>query len=206
MNKRILNMSVIFIAALMIANVTAFKTFTLGPFTMPAGVFLFPITYILGDVFAEVYGFKTARHIAILGFVVNLMAAGYYTLAIALPPTSFFGTEAQMAYSSVLGSTPRILIASLAAYLCGSLLNAKIVHKMHARDGESRLWRRLMLSTVVGEFIDSTIFISIAFIGTMPGEALILMICTQAVFKIIIEALIYPITRKIINKERMKVL
>lgn len=193
----------IYVACLLISNVTAVKTFSLGPFSLPAAVLLFPIVYIANDLLAEVYGFKKARTAIYLGFILNLFMVAYFTLTIALPAGPFFG--AQDAYAAILGNTPRMLIASLAAYFIGSTLNAKIMVSMRdAAKGKGgfALFARCIVSTLFGELSDSMIFITIAFIGSMPIDQILIMVITQALFKTLYEMVVFPLTNVIIKKVR----
>lgn len=196
--KRFFVMAVLFIACLLISNVTAAKTFSLGPLNLPAAVFLFPITYILGDLFTEVYGYRKMRMIAWTAFIMNTIMVGYFAITIILPPSPFYAL--QDSYAAVLGSTPRMLIASLISFMCGSLLNSYVLSKMKvgAKNSNSGLAKRVMLSTLAGEFVDSTSFIFIAFVFTMPIESLLIMIVSQASIKVLVEFVLYPVTRKVI--------
>ena len=193
----------VYVACLLISNVTAVKTFSLGPFNLPAAVLLFPIVYIVNDLLAEVYGFKKARTAIYLGFALNLFMVLYFTLAIALPAGPFFGD--QEAFKAILGSTPRMLIASLAAYLVGSTLNAKVLVTMRdasKSNGNFALFARCITSTFVGELCDSLIFITIAFLGAMPYTQILVMVLTQAAFKTLYEMVAFPLTSVIIKKVR----
>lgn len=183
-------------ACLIISNILAFKTFIILDIVLPCAVIIFPIVYIVNDILAEIYGFKKARKVILLGFVMNLIAVICYNIAIALPsPVYFTGNEA---FRTVLSTSLRILIASFTAYLCGSLVNAYLMTYLKKK-AEEYLFARCILSTLFGEGLDAIIFISIAFYGTMPLIALIGMIIAQALFKTIYEIIIYPLTRKIIN-------
>lgn len=193
----------VYVACLLISNVTAVKTFSLGPFNLPAAVLLFPVVYIVNDLLAEVYGFKKAKNAIYLGFILNLFMVLYFTLAIVLPAGPFFGD--QEAFATILGSTPRMLIASLAAYLVGSTLNAKILVSMRdasKSDGNFALFARCITSTFVGELCDSLIFITIAFFGSMPIKQILMMVIIQAAFKTLYELVVFPVTNVIIKKVR----
>lgn len=193
----------VYVACLLISNVTAVKTFSLGPFSLPAAVLLFPIVYIVNDLLAEVYGFKKARNAIYLGFILNLFMVIYFSIAIELPAGPFFGE--QEAFATILGSTPRMLIASLSAYFVGSTLNAKIMVSLRDATrgaGGMALFSRCILSTLVGELCDSLIFITIAFLGTMPVSQILVMALTQAIFKTFYEMVVFPITNIIIKKVR----
>lgn len=193
----------VYIACLLISNVTAVKTFSLGPFSLPAAVILFPVVYIVNDLLAEVYGFKKARNAIYLGFVLNLFMVLYFALAIALPAGPFYND--QSAFAAVLGSTPRMLVASLAAYLIGSTLNAKVLVTMRdatKSNGNFALFARCITSTFVGELCDSMVFITIAFIGVMPIQQIITMVAVQALFKTLYEIVVFPLTNVVIKKVR----
>ena len=186
----------IFTAALIISNIIAGKTFDFYSFTLPCGVIIFPVIYIVNDVLAEVYGYEKARKVILLGFLMNLIAVICYNITIWLPAPVFF--EASDAFAVVLGSTFRLLIASFAAYLVGSIVNAWSMVYLKKWD-EDKLFFRCILSTLFGEGLDAIIFITIAFWATMPMEALIIMIVAQALFKTVYEIIVYPLTRYVIG-------
>lgn len=189
----------LFVASLLISNILAAKTFTIGSIVLPTAVIIFPIVYIVNDVLAEVYGFKKTRAVILLGFVLNLLAVVAYNIAIALPAPEY-ALEGAAAFATTLGSTIRLLIASFAAYLVGSLINAGVMEKMKNRNGEKRLMLRCVLSTLVGEGIDALVFITIAFVGTMPLGQLAIMVVAQATFKTVYEIIAYPLTKVVITK------
>jgi uncharacterized integral membrane protein (TIGR00697 family) len=188
----------VFVACLLISNVLAAKTFTVGEIILPTGVIIFPLVYIVNDVLAEIYGFKKARDIILLGFVMNLLAVLAYSIAIALPAPAF-ATEGASAFAVTLGSTWRVLLASFAAYLIGSFVNAFVMVKMKERLKE-KLMLRCITSTFIGEGLDAIIFITIVFIGTMPVSSLLIMTVAQATFKTVFEVVFYPLTRVIIKR------
>ena len=187
----------VFTACLIVSNIIAGKTFDFFSFTMPCGVVIFPVIYIVNDVLAEIYGYEKVKRVILLGFLMNLVAVICYNITILLPAPAFF--ENSEAFSIVLGSTFRLLIASFAAYLVGSIVNAKMMIFLKEKD-EDKLFFRCIASTLAGEGLDAIIFISIGFIGTMPFEALLLMIVAQALFKTIYEIIVYPVTRYVIKR------
>ncbi len=189
----------IFTASLIVSNIIAGKTFDFFSFTLPCGVVIFPVIYIVNDVLAEIYGYEKARKVILLGFFMNLVAVICYQITILLPAPAFF--ENSEAFSIVLGSTFRLLVASFAAYLAGSLVNAKVMVYLKKWD-ENKLFFRCMVSTLFGEGLDAIVFIFIGFLGTMPLEALLLMIVAQALFKTVYEIIVYPLTRTVIFKVR----
>ena len=189
----------IFTSSLIVSNIIAGKTFDFFSFTLPCGVVIFPVIYIVNDVLAEIYGYEKARKVILLGFFMNLVAVICYQITILLPAPAFF--ENSEAFSIVLGSTFRLLVASFAAYLAGSLVNAKVMVYLKKWD-ENKLFFRCIVSTLFGEGLDAIVFIFIGFLGTMPLEALLLMIVAQALFKTVYEIIVYPLTRTVIFKVR----
>lgn len=187
----------VFTASLIISNIIAGKTFEFFSFTLPCGVIIFPIIYIVNDVLAECYGYQKARRVILLGFFMNLIAVICYNITILLPAPSFF--ESSDAFGIVLGSTLRLLIASFAAYIVGSLLNAKVMVYLKSKS-EEKLFFRCIFSTLIGEGCDALIFITIGFWGMMPLNALIMMIVVQALFKTVYEIIVYPLTKIVILK------
>lgn len=188
-------LSGVFCASLIISNILAFKTFMIGNFVLPTAVILFPVVYITNDILAEVFGFRKTKNVIMTGFAMNVIAVIGYNIAIHLPAPSYF--EGQEAFQMVLSNSFRVLVASMVSYIIGSLANAKVMEKM--RNGKS-LFNRCVLSTFIGEGLDALIFITIAFIGTMPLTSLLVMIVCQAVFKTLYEIVCYPVTRKLILK------
>jgi uncharacterized integral membrane protein (TIGR00697 family) len=183
---------ILFATCLLISNILATKIMMIGPWAAPAGVLIFPIAYILNDVITEVWGFKKARLIIWTGFAVNILAVLFFTMGIVIPGAPFW--QNQEAFSTVLGNTPRIVVASLSAYLIGSFLNAMIMSRMKVATKGKGFSGRAIASTLVGESADSIIFITIAFAGVFPFGVLITMIFTQAMLKTVYEILILPVT------------
>ena len=190
----------VFVACLLISNILAARTFVIADVVLPTAVIIFPIVYIVNDVLAELYGFQKTKKIVWLGFFLNLFAVLAYTIAMKLPAPAF-ATETAEAFAVTLGTTGRILVASVAAYLVGSLINAKVMEVMKAKF-EKYLMARCVVSTLVGEGLDAIVFITIAFIGTMSGADLIVMIIAQATFKTVFEIIFYPATKYVINKAK----
>jgi len=183
---------ILFATCLLISNLLATKILMIGPWAAPAGVLIFPIAYILNDVITEVWGFKKARLIIWTGFAVNVLAVIFFSLGIVIPGAPFWTN--QEAFSTVLGNTPRIVLASLSAYLIGSFLNAFVMSRMKVMTKGKGFSGRAILSTVAGESADSMIFITIAFAGVFPLAVLVTMIFTQAMLKTVYEILILPVT------------
>ena len=187
----------LYCSCLIVSNVIAGKTFAFIDWQLPCAVVIFPLVYIINDMLTEIYGFKTARKVVLLGFGINLLAVGAYSVTIILPASQFFSEQA--GFEAVLGSTPRMLLASFTAYIVGSLINAKVMDVLHQKFPKLLMFR-CIVSTLLGESADTALFISIAFIGTMPPEALLTMIALQAGFKTLYEIIIYPITKVVITK------
>lgn len=186
----------IFCAGLIISNIIASKTFEFFWITLPCGVIIFPLIYIVNDVLAECYGFKKARRAIYLGFFMNLIAVICYNVTMFLPAPAYFTGDS--AFHTVLGSTLRLLVASFAAYLIGSLINAKLMVYLKGKY-ENKLFFRCISSTFAGEGMDALIFITIGFLGTMPVSVLLTMIVAQALFKTAYEVVVYPLTRHVIH-------
>lgn len=183
-------------ACLIISNVLAAKVFVLREVVLPCGVIIFPVVYILNDMLAELFDWARVRKGILFAFGLNLLATVCIEIACFLPGIG------ENLFAEVLGSSWRVLIASFAAYLIGTNSNAWIMHLMHEKDGDKRLFNRCLFSTIVGEFLDALVFIYIAFYGTLPTGAIASMILAQAGFKIIYEAVAFPLTRLAIKKAR----
>ncbi|WP_283171139.1 queuosine precursor transporter [Curtanaerobium respiraculi] len=184
--------------SIIVSNIITNKQLDFLGLALPAGSLLIPVDYIIGDLVAEVYGFRDARRIILLAFAMNALAVAFFMLALALPGFSTF--TAQASFETVLGTTPRILVASLTAFAVGSLSNAKIMQVMHARDGESRLAWRCIASTLVGETLDMTVFSLLAFAGVLPWNVILQMIVLNSVVKVAIEIALYALaTRHVIR-------
>ena len=189
---------VIFTSCLLISNLISSKIIAVGSWYVPAGVMIFPISYIINDVVAEVWGYRKARLIIWTGFLMNLFAVLFYTLSVYWPAAPFW--QSQEAFASVLSSTPRIAIASLLAYLVGSFINAYVMSQVKILTKGRNFSFRAILSTLFGEGADSAIFISVAFVGIIPLSQLPMMILTQAVIKTLFEIVLLPVTIWIVNK------
>lgn len=186
-----------FVSTLMISNIASSKILDLGFFTFDGGTLLFPIAYILGDVVTEVYGYIRARRVIWAGFGANLLMALVLMLVGVLPPAE--GWEHQQAYEAILGATPRIVLGSLIAYWVGSFANSWLMAKMKILTRGRWLWTRTIASTLVGEGIDTVLFVLIAFYGVLPQATLTAVIVSNYIFKCAVEALITPITYRVVN-------
>jgi queuosine precursor transporter len=178
-----------FVTALVVSNIIAVKLVEMSGRVFPAGLVIFPLSYLLGDVLTEVYGIRAARRVIWLGFACNLLALGAIQAAIHLPALD---PEFQKQFEAVLGTTWRLFLASLAAYIVGELANAYVLAYMKGATRGRWLWTRTIGSTIVGEGLDSLIFITIAFAGT--GAGLANPIVTTLLIKVGGETLATPVT------------
>lgn len=184
----------VFCAVFLISNITAQKGVALGPLITDGAFFLFPISYVIGDVIAEVYGYNAAKRAVFTGFGIALLAVASFYIAIALPAADFY--DMQDTFAAVLGLLPRIVAASLAGYVVGQLLNAWVLQRMKDRFGTGNLWARLIGSTIVGEFADTLLFCSIAagVIGIDSAGAFINYVIVGFLWKTVMEIVLLPIT------------
>ena len=190
-------LGIVYVTCLLLSNLIAGKMMALGSITLPAAVILFPITYIMGDVFTEVYGFKNTRTIIWTGFACSAFAVAIYMITIVLPHPDFWGN--QDAYVTVLSTTPRVFIASLLGYLFGEFSNSMILSKLKVVTQGKKLWVRTILSTVVGEAFDTIIFIAVSFWGTMENSVLLQMMLFQYLFKVCYEVIFTPVTYAVVK-------
>ena len=188
---------VAFVAILMISNVASSKMLVLGPFTFDGGTILFPVSYILGDILTEVYGYGRSRRAVWAGSGATLLMALVFTLVGILPPAE--GWENQQAYEAILGMTPRIVAGSLIAYFVGGFSNSWVMAKLKILTKGRWLWVRTIASTLVGEGIDTLLFVIIAFYGALPGPLLVVVITSNYLFKCGLEALVTPVTYLVVN-------
>lgn len=187
----------IYVTSLITANTVAVKVLHLGPWTSDAGTLTFPIAYIVGDLLTEVYGYATARRVIWLGFICNTLAVGIYQLAMVMPAEPTW--DGGPAYERIFASTPRLLLASMCAYLVGSFVNAYVLARLKVVTHGRWLWTRTIGSTVVGEGLDTLFFVSIAFAGVFSGQVLWEMMYTNWIFKTGYEVLLTPVTYRVVN-------
>jgi uncharacterized integral membrane protein (TIGR00697 family) len=196
----------VFVTTLIISNIIAVKLVSIAGLILPAAVVLFPVAYIFGDILTEVYGYARARQVIWTGFFCNLIAVIAIWVAGILPAAPFWTgnvyqtpAQAQQAYQVILGFTPRLLLASFIAYLVGEFLNSIVLAKLKVKTEGRFLWLRTISSTLIGEGADSAIFITVAFLGILPGGDLLRTILSQWLFKVVYEALATPLTYWIVN-------
>lgn len=186
-----------FAAVLLISNIASTKILDLGFFTFDGGTLLFPLVYIFGDILTEIYGYSRTRKVIWTGFLCLFAASIIFYIVGALPPAQ--GWEFQESYQNILGVMPRIALASLIAYLSGEFSNSYIMAKMKIVQKGKQLWKRTIGSTIIGEFLDTSIFVLIAFLGVFETSLLISIFISNYIFKVVVEIIFTPITYKIIS-------
>jgi uncharacterized integral membrane protein (TIGR00697 family) len=202
----------VFVTSLIASNIIAVKLAffgtmpRLGSLFLPAAVIIFPVAYIVGDVLTEVYGYGRARQVIWIGFACNLLTVTAIWIGGMLPAAPFWTAgvypspaAAQQAYDAILGFSPRLLLASFAAYLAGEFLNSFVLAKLKIATAGRWLWVRTISSTLLGQLADSGLFITTAFIGIVPPAALGQLIITQWLFKSAYEATATPLTYVVVN-------
>lgn len=187
----------LFVTCLITANIIAVKLISIATLVLPAAIVIFPISYIFGDILTEVYGYRQARRVIWLGFLCNLIAVVAIWIGQILPAAPFW--DAQGAYERILGYTPRLLVASFAAYLVGEFANSFVLAKMKIKTRGRWLWTRTIGSTFVGQGLDSFVFIVIAFIATIPAFSLARLVITHWLVKTAYEALATPFTYVVVD-------
>jgi len=192
---RFVVITAIFITCLITANIIAVKPISLGG--LPAAIVIFPLSYIFGDILTEVYGYRQARRVIWLGFFCNLIAVIAIWIGQILPPASVWG--GQEAYESILGYTPRILVASFLAYVVGEFSNSFVLAKMKIKTKGRWLWTRTIGSTIVGQGLDAAIFISIVYIGRFNLSFIAIAIVTHWLVKTGYETVATPFTYAVVN-------
>jgi hypothetical protein len=195
--RHIDTVTALFVAVLLISNVASTKIVDLWFFTFDGGTLLFPLSYIFGDILTEVYGYGRSRKVIWLGFASALLMSLVFILVGKMP--SARGWENQEAYEKILGLTPRIVLASLAAYFSGEFSNSFVLAKMKILTRGRHLWMRTIGSTLVGELVDTLLFVIIAFGGTLSAGLLWTVVISNYVFKTAVEALFTPLTYWIVR-------
>lgn len=188
---------------ILISNITSNKQFDFFGYPVTCAVYVYPFTYILSDVFSEVYGYKWSRYTAWTALFMNFLAVLIYQFTIVLPPVAWF--EKQAAFEVLLGNTPRLFIAGLLSFMLGDYVNDNVFKKMKKADPENKKFAlRAIFSSVCGQFSDSLVFIPVAFLGAVPFTELLKMLFTQTLFKLIVEVCFLPLT-KIAVKTAIKI-
>jgi queuosine precursor transporter len=189
--------TVSFVSVLLISNVASTKILDLGAFTFDGGTILFPLSYIFGDILTEVYGYGRSRRVIWMGFFAAMLMSVVFMIVGALPPSPDWPNQA--AYDAILGLTPRIVIASLTAYFLGEFVNSFILAKMKILTKGKHLWTRTIGSTLGGEFVDTAIFVGVAFWGVLPNEILPAILISNFVFKTMVEVFFTPVTYAVVK-------
>lgn len=187
----------VFATVLILSNIASSKILSLGWFSFDGGTILFPLAYIFGDILTEVYGYARARRVIWIGFAMNLLMVLVFWGVGKLPPALDWGN--QTAFDTILGVVPRIVLASLVAYLFGEFINSYVLAKLKIKTQGKYFWLRALGSTIVGEFFDTSIFIIIAFAGILPTSLLWTLWISNYVFKIGTELILLPITYRVVN-------
>ena len=200
MNKPLRHLPVItglFVAVLLTSNVASSKIVLLGPFTFDGGTILFPLSYIFGDILTEVYGYAQSRRVIWTGFGAALLMTLVFALVGRLPPAADWNGQA--AWQTILGATPRIVLASLLAYLAGEFSNSIVLARLKVCTAGRYLWVRTISSTLIGEGVDTAIFCMVAFYGTLPNDLLGAIIASNYIFKCGVEVLLTPATYAVVG-------
>ncbi len=195
--KYLIVIAMFFVAILLISNVASSKIVAFGWLSLDAGTILFPLSYIFGDVLTEVYGYRRVRKIIWTGFAMNILMAVVFMIVAKLPGADFWPN--QEAYDLILGWTPRIVAASVIAYFFGEFSNSYLLAKIKIKMNGKKLWVRTISSTVVGEFFDTLIFITIAFWGVFPNDVMVQLIVSNYIFKVGVEVAFTPITYAVVG-------
>ena len=190
-------LGILFCVCLIAANLLEAKVVQVGAVSITAGFIVFPISYILNDCIAEVWGFRKARLIIWMGFLMNFMTVALGQIAVALPAAPFW--EGEAGFDFVFGMAPRIAAASLTAFLAGSFINAYVMSRMKVFSHGKNFSVRAVLSTVAGESADSLLFFPLAFGGLMPVSELLKMMLVQVVLKTLYEVIILPVTVRVVR-------
>lgn len=191
-------MGILFCVCLVTSNLLETKVVQIGSLSMTAGFIVFPISYILNDCIAEVWGFRKARLIIWMGFAMNFFVVAICGVCVALPAAPFW--KGEEAFEFVFGLAPRIAFVSLLAFLTGSFLNAWVMSRMKLHDGEQRFSLRAIVSTVVGESADSLLFFPLAFGGLIPIYELMKLMLLQVTAKTLYEIIVLPLTTYVVRK------
>ncbi len=194
--KHLDTITAFFVAVLIISNIASSKIFQIGFLSIDGGIIVFPLSYIFGDILTEVYGYKKSRKVIWLGFICSLLMSVVLIIVGWLPQSAEWGK--QQAYMDILGTTPRIVLASLIAYFSGEFTNSFILAKVKIYTKGKHLWIRTIGSTVVAQVVDTMFFVYIAFWGVLPQNLLIEIIIANYVIKTIIEAVFTPVTYKVV--------
>ena len=199
MSWRLITCASVFVTCLLTANTIATKLITVGGVVLTAAIVIFPLSYVLGDVLTEVWGYATARRVIWLGFACNALMVAAIWVGAEIPAAPFW--KGQSAYEEILGQTPRILLASFVAYLAGEFSNSFVLAKMKILTQGRWLWTRTIGSTIFGEGVDSLIFYPLAFYGAgiIPDDKLPAVMLAQFIGKVAVEVVFTPVTYAVVG-------
>lgn len=194
--------SVLFVTVLIVSMIMAQKLFVFFGVVFTTAIIVFPVAYILGDVLTEVYGYGVVRRVIWLGFIANVIMVIFLEIAIVLPPA--LGWAHQGAFEAILHQIPRTVAASLLAYLCGEFVNSFVLAKMKIFTRGRHLWTRTIGSTIVGQAVDTVVFVVVAFWGVMPPSVVFEIIWSAYIFKVVYETAATPITYAVVRWVKRK--
>lgn len=186
-----------FVTILIVSNVASSKILLLGPFTFDGGTILFPVSYIFGDVLTEVYGYARARKVIWIGFAMTILSALVFYVVGHLPASPDWA--GQEAYEQIMGIVPRIVLGSVLAFVVGEFANSYIMARMKVEMKGKRLWARTIGSTLIGQALDTNIFVLVAFWGIFSPELLWLIMISNYIFKVGVEVIFTPLTYVIVG-------
>ena len=190
-------LGILFCTCLVVSNLMAAKIFVVGEVTLSAAVLLFPVSYILNDCIAEVWGYRKARFIIWMGFAINFLVTAIFQLAVLLPPSPHW--EGAPHFDYVFGLAPRLAAASFVAFLAGSLVNAYVLSRMKIASKGRHFSTRAVVSTLVGEGVDSLIFFPCAYFGLLPLREMCIVMAAEVALKVVFEIIALPLTRRVVN-------
>ena len=190
-------LGILFCTCLVVSNLMAAKIFVVGEVTLSAAVLLFPVSYILNDCIAEVWGYRKARFIIWMGFAINFLVTAIFQLAVLLPPSPHW--EGAPNFDYIFGLAPRLAAASFVAFLAGSLVNAYVMSRMKIASKGRHFSTRAVVSTLVGEGVDSLIFFPCAYFGLLPLREMCIVMVAEVALKVAFEIIALPLTRRVVK-------
>lgn len=197
-HKLLLPITALFVSTLLISNTLDTKIFTVAGLELPGGIILFPLAYVFGDMLTEVYGYATSRRTIWTGFICLVLMVVSYEIARALPPSPSW--PGQPAFDSIFSHVPRIVAASIVAYLCGEFVNSYIVAKLKVVQNGKNMAVRFVASTIFGQAVDTTMFVLVAFLGVLPASVLLPIILSGWAVKVGWEIIALPLTLVVVRQ------
>lgn len=190
-------LGILFCTCLIVSNLMAAKIFAVGDIILSAAVLLFPVSYILNDCIAEVWGYRKARLIIWTGFAINFLVMAVFQLAVLLPPSPHW--EGAPHFDYIFGLAPRLAAASFVAFLAGSFVNAYVMSRMKIASKGRHFSARAVVSTLIGEGVDSLIFFPCAYFGLLPLREMFIVMAAEVALKVIFEIIALPLTRRVVG-------